>query len=75
MALSFADSEVVETGGEGANSVDPVWLHRSVRKGVQKGGYGIVGGGKTYTTGPPAMAAYSVTPQFCQPRTRAKMME
>ena len=41
MALSFADSEVVETGGEGANSVDPVWLHRSVRKGVQKGGMGL----------------------------------
>lgn len=74
IALGLADSEVIETGGEGANGVDPVWLHRSVRKAVRKGVWGC-GRGKTYTTGPPATAAYSVTPQFCQPRTRAKMME
>jgi hypothetical protein len=29
----------------------------------------------TYNAGPPATAAYSVIPQFCQPRTRAKMIE
>lgn len=28
-----------------------------------------------YTTGPPATAPYSTTPQFCHPSTRARIIE
>ena len=37
--------------------------------------YKCLGGVFIYITGPPATAAYSMTVQFCHPKTRARMME